>query len=278
MSIGKVFFSAAKKFKLGAKNEDIKSLQSFLGQFGYLHEPKLLKKNPFMAGAANLFSGIAKKFKPGVFDDLTELAIKNFQSFHGLPVTGQPDDATVAQMHMPRCGRPDTPIGGNLASNFAMGGTAWGKKKLTYRIGDTGSKLSREDVQTAMAAAFQIWADSTSLAFEEISTKADLEISFETGDHGDGDPFDGPFNVLAHAFFPTNGRVHFDDSEDFRVDFPPVAGNSLDLITVAAHELGHALGLDHSGVRGALMFPSYSGPQRFLANDDVNGIQTLYGS
>ncbi len=52
---------------------------------------------------------------------------------------------------------------------------------------------------------------------------------------------------------------------------------SYHLLTVAAHEFGHSLGLSHSNVQGALMYPSYSGPHRYLAHDDIQRIQALYG-
>jgi len=46
---------------------------------------------------------------------------------------------------------------------------------------------------------------------------------------------------------------------------------------VAAHEIGHTLGLDHSSDPDALMYPSYSAPHRSLGRDDIAGVQSLYG-
>ncbi|NXV03950.1 MMP8 collagenase, partial [Cettia cetti] len=52
------------------------------------------------------------------------------------------------------------------------------------------------------------------------------------------------------------------------------------LFLVAAHELGHSLGLSHSNVFGALMYPIYMAVDARdyqLHQDDIDGIQALYG-
>nr|AZA36287.1 matrix metalloproteinase 9 [Pampus argenteus] len=67
---------------------------------------------------------------------------------------------------------------------------------------------------------------------------------------------------------------NYDD--DTRWGFCPDQGYSLFL--VAAHEFGHALGLDHSNIRDALMYPMYAYVEDFsLHKDDIEGIQYLYG-
>jgi hypothetical protein len=50
-----------------------------------------------------------------------------------------------------------------------------------------------------------------------------------------------------------------------------------DIETVAIHEFGHALGLDHSNVSTADMYPYYNGIKNVLGTDDINGIRAVYG-
>lgn len=77
-------------------------------------------------------------------------------------------------------------------------------KNLTYKISKYPSKLKRADVDQEVQRAFDVWTKYTDLSFTQKSGQVHIEIRFEYGEHGDGDPFDGPGGTLAHAYFPVS--------------------------------------------------------------------------
>lgn len=56
-----------------------------------------------------------------------------------------------------------------------------------------------------------------------------------------------------------------------------VRGGGYDIFQVAAHEIGHALGLSHSNEPLSLLNPYYSEAFEGLQADDIEAIQYLYG-
>jgi hypothetical protein len=96
-------------------------------------------------------------------------------------------------------------------------------------------------------------------------------------------------SLIAHAFQPGTdaiygaggtlaGDLHLDVNRNWVDD--PLAGSSstrFDIYTIVLHEMGHALGLGHSNVRGSVMENAYRGANRALTADDVAGIQAVYG-
>lgn len=125
-----------------------------------------------------------------------------------------------------------------------------------------------------VAKAFLTWQQNTHFRFSRVQGNADLTIGFGRGEHGDGFPFEGPGGTLAHAFAPEDGRFHYDGDESWSVGAVP---QSFDLETVALHEIGHLLGLGHSEVEGAIMYPAIaSGTTKGLHQDDILGIRALY--
>jgi hypothetical protein len=55
-------------------------------------------------------------------------------------------------------------------------------------------------------------------------------------------------------------------------------GSNYDLLTVTAHEFGHALGLGESTVSTAVMYGTYDGIKTALTSDDISGIDSIYGA
>lgn len=257
--------------KKGSSGADVQRVQRYLTRFGYLDSEVLDQFGIEHAAAA------APAAKQGTFDDHTETALVAFQDRFGLEPTGKVDSATLAQMKQPRCGFPDG------VASFVAQGNKWSTTSLRYGFVNFCDDLTQAQVRGATSAAFGYWSAVTPLTFREVPNSDDPEIRirFVAGDHGDGSPFDGPGSVLAHAYYPPPnggdiaGDSHFDEDETWSVDLP---ASGVDYYTVAAHEFGHALGLAHSGVGDALMYPYYGGPHRFLDQDDIDGIQSIYGS
>ncbi|KHJ77743.1 Matrixin [Oesophagostomum dentatum] len=59
-----------------------------------------------------------------------------------------------------------------------------------------------------------------------------------------------PDGIVAHAFYPRDGRLHFDADEDWSLNSP----TGVNLYQTAVHEIGHILGLEHSVDPRAVMY------------------------
>lgn len=108
-------------------------------------------------------------------------ALKNFQKFFGLPVTGELDEETLYQMKKPRCGVPDVDEnGGRLRiKRFSTWGK-WRKTDLKYYL-SFGEDMSEADQARVMARAFQMWsAVASKLKFTRTLSvsNADFRIRF----------------------------------------------------------------------------------------------------
>jgi Matrixin len=85
---------------------------------------------------------------------------------------------------------------------------------------------------------------------------------------------------LGFAFLPpaynggTNaGDIFFNTAQSWQTN-----GTAYDLLTVAIHEFGHALGMAHSQIVTACMYANYHGVDESLTSDDVAGIQSIYST
>ncbi|KAL7064871.1 hypothetical protein AAHC03_04785 [Spirometra sp. Aus1] len=278
-----------------------------LYRYGYINPPASQRQGNPIPDTRYVFS---RKPHPESLELPTEelyQAIKTFQLYFSLPVTGQLDLETRRLLATPRCGNPDNTRNiprvrkSRKRTNHRWGGLLkrqkrylvgddkmhWSKKKVTWQIRSYPThSLNRSRTHVVFQHAFNKWARVADLDFEEekdYSRDADIVIQFGSRRHGDSIAFDGPGGVLAHAFYPVPepvyslaGDAHFDDDETWS-DGP--RQDHRNLLSVAVHELGHSMGLGHSDVPTSVMFPYYLSKwsQVELDKDDIDGMQRIYG-
>jgi len=170
-------------------------------------------------------------------------------------------------------------------AEYSIAATGWpkdaeGRVALQYVLDSVTRKLDSNVARSQVERALSEWAHYANISFTPVlqpGGSRTIEILFATGSHGDSYPFTSVAS-LAHTFYPwpanpepLAGDMHLNDAEIWGV------GNSIDLFSVALHEAGHALGLGHSDLPGAVMYPYYK-LSAGLTSDDIAAIQALYGA
>lgn len=153
----------------------------------------------------------------------------------------------------------------------------WPKDQLTYRIDAYLEGLAPATQDDIHRAAFRSWSDVCPLRFSQVGARQPADIVLSTG-RGARANFDGPSGVLAWMQLPNGSGqpVHGSFDLDERWSADPNA--DIFLLAVSAHELGHALGLDHDTDRSvALMDRTYNRRVPKPQPNDIRRIQAYYG-
>lgn len=162
-----------------------------------------------------------------------------------------------------------------LAQNQGWDGAGQNCHDLRYHFKNGTPDISGNDERIAVIDAINTWQKYVSVNFTEITTSGQpncIDISWEPISHGDVDF--GP-TTLAHAFYNPNGDIHFNETKTWKLS--QSTGVGIDLYSIALHELGHSLGLDHSSLSQAVMYAYYDGTAYTgLNQDDIDGIRSIY--
>jgi hypothetical protein len=169
-------------------------------------------------------------------------------------------------------------------------------RQITWKITSATTDVSSVAQHDAIAAALDAWARAADLTFVDCSQVActgtpDIRVLWTRDGAGHPQPggTDIRFNSShAHGFPPFNpggaglaGDLHLNDALTWST-----TGGVNDIRSIATHELGHAVGLDHTQASRCpnrasptrpIMCPVLIGIDRDLAPDDVAGVRSLYG-
>jgi len=188
---------------------------------------------------------------------------------------------------------------GRLLLSSATGARWAAPQRITYSFVPDGTSIGGvpSNLQATLNARFPgvSWKDEFAQAAATWQKAANLNFApvpddgspigvagNQQGDTRFGDIRIGgyaqPSGQLAFAYLPppvnggTNaGDIFFNTAQSWRID-----GTTFDLETVAIHEFGHALGMDHSSLSAAAMWPAYTGTKPVLTTDDIGGIRAIY--
>lgn len=173
------------------------------------------------------------------------------------------------------------------ASAYVLNGPRWGDQQVPYYINPVNSDLSEADTIAAIQAGAMAWASQSNADVlpyymgrttgSSLSRNNKNEVFFRDASAGSMAAetywwYDSSYRLVEADILFYDGGFKF---------FAGVSGCSggVYLEDITAHEFGHALGLGHSGVATASMYPSMSWCStavRTLDPDDLAGIEALY--
>ena len=228
-------------------NEDWNELVSGLVQTGWLEEGKT------------------------VDTDNIDQTIKDYQKFHGLVQDGWAGPITGRSLVAPRiCGLPDYLPMVSTENRFV-------DPMIKWSLENTLSGIGHDEVKVIFEEAWLAWQKVCGILPSYDSNAAVVRSHFGRIDRRGG-------TLAWSELAPLNGRrfleQKYDTRELWHLDISTQPQSfKIDLLAVATHEMGHALGMPHlRGNTGDLMNPIYDPSIRTPQEGDIKMGTDRYGN
>ncbi|KAL3101029.1 hypothetical protein niasHS_001489 [Heterodera schachtii] len=212
--------------------------------------------------------------------------VKHFQRFLGYRQTGNVDLATLQKMSWKRCANSDE---GYTAQDSSQ---LWERSTLLWNLNASHPKqFTHGETKELIAQAFRAWEIVIKIDFLETNNADNAQIIFtfesdgakkaksENGEEEKEKEEDKTGLAIAKASSPPVARIVLNADENWST-FQTQEEGKIDIFVVLLHEIGHALGLRHSGDEHSVMFPMFERSVGehlpVISNDDVEHLRALY--
>jgi hypothetical protein len=158
---------------------------------------------------------------------------------------------------------------------YHLSGYSWNKSDLKYYFKNFTPDLTQAQIRQTFQDAFNKWAFVTGLTFTETSNLNEADITMRW--HTEGE-FYNSLSPFALTWYPPpyhekSGSMEFNENITWRIE--KIGNGYSDLRYVSLHEIGHVLGLCHSGSSNTVMY--YPAEHKLeLSQADIDGITSIY--
>lgn len=184
-------------------------------------------------------------------------------------------------------------LGGGLMSTgvpqaYVLSGHYWGTSSVNYFVNPSNGDMSQQSAIASLQAAAANWSEQSTANIRVVYAGTTTGSSLQN--NGKNEVFfrnasKGSTGAETYWWYGSTGRLLDADIVVYDAGFKFFPGSSgcsggLYLEDLTTHEFGHALGIQHSSLSSATMYPSTSSwcsqSWRTLDPDDIAAVQKAY--